>query len=100
LRMLKLADRGPTDVLISHPQVYDEVHFIGRPGVRVPYLKCFGLHYQIRERSMVLTWIPAMNWQISNAEMTKEVDRALKDIGQLVKSETPLDGTKSDSSLE
>lgn len=100
LRMLKLADDGPGDILISHPQVYDEVHFVGRPGVRVPYLKCFGLHYQILERSIVLTWMPAMDWEISNAEMTKEVVRALEDIGQLAKPETPVDGTKSDSSLE
>ncbi|MBV8531329.1 MAG: choline/carnitine O-acyltransferase, partial [Candidatus Eremiobacteraeota bacterium] len=99
LRMLKL-DRGPADILISHPQVYDEVHVVGRPGVRVPYLKCFGLHYQIRERSIVLTWMPAMDWQISNAEMTKEVVRALQDIAQLANPETPLDGTKGDLSLE
>ncbi|HTU47713.1 MAG TPA: choline/carnitine O-acyltransferase [Bryobacteraceae bacterium] len=92
LRVMGLAHFGHDDIIISHPRIYDEVPVIGRPGVRLPYLRCFGLHYQILDRSIVLTWMPAVNWKITNAEMTNELVRALQDIADITESECPLDG--------
>lgn len=92
LRVTKQAHFGHDDIIISHPRIYDEVPVIGRPGVRLPYLRCFGLHYQILDHSIVLTWMPAVNWKITNAEMTNELVRALQDIADITESECPLGG--------
>jgi hypothetical protein len=71
------------DIVISHPRVYDEVRIIGRPGVRLPYLRCFGLHYQILDESIILTWMPALKWRITNADPSAALLTALHDIGEL-----------------
>jgi hypothetical protein len=83
LRMMRLADFGRDDILISHPRIYDEISLLGRPGVRLPYLRCFGLHYQIWEDRIVLTWMPAVKWTFSNPRVTEEVARALRDIADI-----------------
>jgi Choline/Carnitine o-acyltransferase len=83
LQVMGLARFGRPDVMISHPRVYNEVPIIGRPGVRLPYLRCFGLHYQILDESIVLTWMPAVNWPITNADLTAALVSALHDVGEL-----------------
>ena len=83
LRALGLADFGRDDVLISHPRIYDEIPLLGRPGVRLPYLRYFGLHYQIWDDRIVLTWMPSVKWHVSNARLTEELARALRDITQI-----------------
>jgi Choline/Carnitine o-acyltransferase len=92
LRIMGLARFGHYDIIISHPRVYDEVPVIGRPGVRLSYLKYFGLHYQILDGSIVLTWMPAVNWKATNAEITNEVVHALRDISDITDIEWPLGG--------
>jgi hypothetical protein len=91
LRIMGLARFGHDDIIISHPRVYEEIPVLGRPGVRLPYLRCFGLHYQILDSSIVLTWMPAVNWKITNAEITNEVARCLRDIADIADIEWPLD---------
>jgi hypothetical protein len=83
LRLMGLAHFGHDDIVISHPRVYEEVRVFGRPGVRLPYLRCFGLHYQILDESIVLTWMPAVKWHITNADLTAALLTALHDVGEL-----------------
>ena len=51
------------EIMISHPKIFDEVSVIGRPGIKIPYVKYFGLHYQIFEDNMVITM---MQCQLEN----------------------------------
>lgn len=83
LQVMGLSHFGHEDILISHPQIYDEVLVVGRPGVRLPYLRFFGLHYQIWERSIVLTWMPAKKWKIANVDLTKELIQSLREIADI-----------------
>jgi hypothetical protein len=69
LQILGLFKAPETDIVISHPDIYLEVPVVGRPGIRLPYVKYFGLHYQIMADKTVLTVMPAVNWKIQNQEL-------------------------------
>lgn len=92
LRKLGLAESGRIDIIISHPRIFDEVRVIGRPGTRLPDVSCFALHYQVLETSIVLTWIPGMDWKTPNREMTDEVVKALQHVGSIAEIDSPAAG--------
>lgn len=66
LRKLKLINLIPREVVISHPSIYAHVPIVGRPGVRLPYAKYFGLHYQIHPNRIVITMMPGVEWKPTN----------------------------------
>jgi len=65
------------EVIISHPTIFEETKAIGRPGIRIPYVKYFGLHYQIMHESIVITLMPGMKWKIPNSDLISELKRNL-----------------------
>lgn len=71
---------GTKDVVVSHPQIFPEVPMVGRPGVRLPYVNHFGVHYQIFERETVVTFMPGLKWRTPNAAFIRDVERAIDDI--------------------
>jgi hypothetical protein len=84
LRRRDAADSWRAQVVISHPELHPEVAVIGRPGVRVPYVGCFGLHYQIWREQIVVTPMPSPRWSVPNAELVAEIRTALERIEQLL----------------
>lgn len=72
------------EVLISHPAIYANVPLVGRPGVRLPYVAYFGLHYQIWPEKIVLTYMPGLNWQIPNEKITQFLKANLIKIKKLI----------------
>ncbi len=80
LRKLNLMSRPPREVIISHPEISENVPVIGRPGVRLPYVKYFGLHYQIFEEHITITIMPGLKWQTGNKILAERIERALKEI--------------------
>jgi hypothetical protein len=75
-----------TEIIISHPQIFKEAPIIGRPGIRIPYAKYFGLHYQIMEGNITVTMMPGINWMISNEKFIRELENQLKKIEKIIKS--------------
>jgi hypothetical protein len=71
---------GPVAVVMSHPPLQPEVPYAGRPGIRLDYVGCFGLHYQIKSDRTSLTLMPARDWSIPNAELVRAIERALTTI--------------------
>ncbi len=86
-RVLAVQKRMGREVLISHPEIYPEVPVVGRPGIRLPYVKLLGLHYQIWDDKVVITFMPGMKWNISNREFIKALDQSLNRIVALFQSE-------------
>ncbi|MDZ7309247.1 MAG: choline/carnitine O-acyltransferase, partial [candidate division KSB1 bacterium] len=84
LRLLGCYRPLPREVLVSHPEIYPTVPVFGRPGVRLPYVKYFGLHYQIMDEKIVITVMPAVGWTIPNAELVAEVRESLQRIQNLI----------------
>jgi hypothetical protein len=78
LRTLGLIKNKPREVLVSHPEISDVIPVIGRPGVRLPYVRYYGLHYQIMKEKTVITMMPAVVWTIPNAAFVEEISRSLK----------------------
>lgn len=76
--------RQEREILVSHPKIYPEIPLVGRPGVRLPYVKYFGLHYQIWADKIVLTLMPAINWQIPNAQLVADLEASLRRLQALV----------------
>jgi len=71
---------GSKDVVISHPQIVPEVPVIGRPGVRLPYVNHYAVHYRLYPERTVLTFMPGLKWKTSNAEFTGAIADALRDV--------------------
>lgn len=72
------------DVLVSHPEIYPEVFLAGRPGIRIPYVKNFGLHYQIFPNKTVITLMPGLNWAVPNEKLIAELSHDLARIREIV----------------
>jgi hypothetical protein len=72
--------RSDREIVVSHPKVYPEVPVMGRPGIRLPYVRYFALHYQIMEEKTVITLMPSVEWTIPNAELIAVIREALQRI--------------------
>lgn len=81
LRVLGFYKSRPArEVIVSHPEIYPEVPLVGRPGIRLPYAKYFGLHYQIFENKIIITMMPGIKWKISNVELIAKLRKNLSRI--------------------
>lgn len=85
---LKALPSMEREVLVSHPEIYPEVPIVGRPGVRLPYVKYFGLHYQIMADKIVITMMPGQRWQVPNAQLIADLTDSLDRIRRALE-ETP-----------
>jgi hypothetical protein len=72
------------DVLVSFPERYPETYLLGRPGVRLPYVRQYSLHYQIFDDKTILTCMPALTWQIPNQELVAAITQALRQLTELL----------------
>ena len=78
IRTLGLDDEGRgRDVVLSHPAIVPEVPMVGRPGVRLPYVRYFGLHYQMLDDRTRFTVMPGLSWKISNADLAAALGSAV-----------------------
>jgi len=91
LKALKLQEPQlpPTDIALSHPGLFPEVPVMGRPGIRLPYLQCFGLHYLIWDDRITLTLMPSTKWTIPNAALVAELEACLNLISELWSGNVP-----------
>jgi hypothetical protein len=81
LRTLRLYDNVKSyEVVLSHPAIFPEVPLIGRPGIRLPYVKYFGMHYQIHADRVALTLMPAPDLPVTNAELAAAIEQSLREI--------------------
>jgi hypothetical protein len=78
LALLRLYQPVIHQVLISHPTIHPEVPVVGRPGVRLPYLEAFTVHYQIFDETIRVTLAPSVVWLIPNVELVAELGDSLR----------------------
>ena len=83
-RLFGASKRMRREILVSHPEIYAEVPVVGRPGVRLPYVKYMGIHYQIMDEKIVITYMPALNCKVSNQKFTEAMELALKKIISII----------------
>ncbi|NOX88518.1 MAG: choline/carnitine O-acyltransferase [Calditrichaeota bacterium] len=84
LKKLGLLRINRREVLVSHPTLYPEIPLVGRPGIRLPYVKYFALHYQIWQEEITVTYMPGLKWEISNEKMTKVLQKNLERLQELI----------------
>lgn len=85
--LLKLLGRlkpATREILVSHPEIYPEIPVVGRPGIRLPYVKYFGLHYQIFDQKIVITMMPSVTWRIPNSELIAVLAKSLERVKQII----------------
>jgi hypothetical protein len=78
-----------TEILISHPEIYPQIPVIGRPGVRLPYARLFGLHYQIFDDKTVITLMPSTTWNIPNQQLAQTINDCAQKILLLIQDAQP-----------
>ena len=83
LRLLGLYKSEEMEAVASHPDIKPEIMVVGRPGIRLPYIKYFGFHYQIMDDKTVITFMPSTKWQISNQKLVEIIWEKLKIIDAL-----------------
>lgn len=71
-------------VILSHPEIASEVPMLGRPGVRLPYVSRFGLHYQMFQDRIMMTFMPGTGWSTSNARFVEALEAALAELVELL----------------
>jgi len=86
LRLLGQIDRKDVEIVLSHPEIFPEVPVVGRPGIRLPYVRYFGLHYQILDDKTVVTYMPSVGWKVPNKELHEKLSRAFEEIAALAGS--------------
>jgi hypothetical protein len=79
---------------ISHPRVYPDVSIVGRPGVRVPYVMDFALHYQIHDQKIVMTIMPSLNWAIPNVDLVASLQKSFEEIQTVINGARGNGGAK------
>jgi hypothetical protein len=85
LMAMKALKSPQKEILVSHPDIYPEISVFGRPGVRLPYVKYYGLHYQIMDDKIVITMMPGFTWKIPNADFIRELEKSLEIIRSIVR---------------
>ena len=83
LRLLGLYKSEEMQAVASHPDIKPEIKVVGRPGIRLPYIKYFGFHYQIMDDKTVITFMPSTKWQISNQKLLETIREKLKIIDEI-----------------
>lgn len=87
LRKLGVVPLREREVLVSHPEIYPEVPVVGRPGVRLPYVKYFGLHYQIMTNKIIITMMPGARWPVPNAQLIEDLTDSLHRVREILEKE-------------
>lgn len=77
LRKLNMIQLTSREVVVSHPGIYPGVPIVGRPGVRLPYTRLYGLHYQIFSEQTIITMMPGINWETPNQEFISHLRESL-----------------------
>ncbi len=85
LALLRQMNLNPMrDVLVSHPEIHPQVLVVGRPGIRLPYVKSFGLHYQIWPEKTVITFMPGLKWKTPNSEIVNLLQSKLQNLADTI----------------
>jgi len=83
LRLFGRYEQKDVDVIASHPAIYPEIPVVGRPGIRLPYAREFGLHYQIWDDHTTIVMMPSLKWSLPNQEIILALQESLERIGAL-----------------
>jgi len=83
-----LGIKWSSDVIVSHPAIIPGATMLGRPGVRLPYLKYFGLHYRMLEARIIISMMPSLDWDIPNVEFVTVLEGKLRRLQEVIENGT------------
>lgn len=70
-------------VLTSHPQEFSSIDSFGRPGVLLPQVSHFGLHYMFKSDHIDLVFMPETSNAASMIELSKEIQKSWDEICEI-----------------
>ncbi|MGD9898904.1 MAG: choline/carnitine O-acyltransferase, partial [Calditrichaceae bacterium] len=94
LRIMGMFNLLNREVIVSHPHNLPEVPIVGRPGIRLPYLKYFGLHYHILEDRIRITLMPSVKFSIPNEDVIESINHYLTKLVKFVESRSTAEMIK------
>ncbi|MGE3759765.1 MAG: choline/carnitine O-acyltransferase, partial [Pseudobdellovibrionaceae bacterium] len=72
------------DGITSHPKMYPGNRTVGRPGIYIPYLSMFGLHYLIHENDIDLMFMPGKGTNLDLKSFSEDIRESLMLLKNLV----------------
>ncbi len=94
LRILGMFNLLNREVIVSHPQNFSEVPIVGRPGIRLPYVKYLGLHYHLLDDRIRITLMPSVSFKIPNEKIIESLNHNLKNFVRFVERRSNVDTIK------
>ncbi len=94
LRILGMFNLLNREVIVSHPQNFSEVPIVGRPGIRLPYVKYLGLHYHLLDDRIRITLMPSVSFKIPNEKIIESLNHNLKNFVRFVERRSNADTIK------
>jgi hypothetical protein len=91
--LLALSSAGRPDVIVSQPAAGPEILRVGRPFVRIPYVKYFGLHYRIEPNEIRAILMPSTDWKIPERVFFDALTASLHEVLRLATPDVPRPGT-------
>jgi hypothetical protein len=87
--LLALSSAGRPDVIVSQPAAGPDILRVGRPGVRIPYVKYFGLHYRIEPNEIRVILMPSTDWKIPERVFFDALTASLHEVLRLATRGVP-----------
>jgi hypothetical protein len=87
--LLALSSAGRPEVIVSQPAAGNDILRVGRPGVRIPYVKYFGLHYRIEPNEIRAILMPSTNWKIHERDFFDALTASLHEVLRLTSHDKP-----------
>jgi hypothetical protein len=71
------------DAIVSNPRMFPGVAAFGRAGAVLPYLRLFGMHYQIHEERVDVVLSPGCDWKVERQAFEEALRSALVQFGRV-----------------
>lgn len=72
------------DVPASHPDIFEEIPVVGRPGIKLPYARYFGLHYQLWKDKTVITFMPGVSLPFTNQQLFEAINQNFNKVKEIL----------------
>ncbi len=76
------------DIISSSLKIEPGMRILGRPGIHLPFLRYFGMHYLVEPNSILFIFMPAKHCVRDLSKMNSAIEESLHEIKEMLLSES------------
>jgi len=76
------------DIITSSLKIEPGMRILGRPGIRLPFLRYFGMHYLVEPNSILFIFMPAKHCVRDLSQVASAIEASLLEIKDILLAET------------